>query len=64
MPRDPNKAALLMSGDRRIREEELSILYDEFGFQAESMIQLLNVLQFDEVDGDIAVTVGKDSGEA
>jgi protein-serine/threonine kinase len=46
-PRDPNKAAL-MGSDRRMMEEELALMYDELGAQADMMVGLLAGLVMEE----------------
>jgi len=46
-PKEPNKAAL-MGTNRRLMEEELSMLYEEMGAQAEMMMALLAGLVIEE----------------
>ncbi|KAF2674565.1 kinase-like protein [Microthyrium microscopicum] len=40
-PREPSKALLLPNADMQLREEELSMMYEELGYQAETMLAML-----------------------
>jgi protein-serine/threonine kinase len=48
VPREANKGALLPGADRRLAEEELSLLYEELGAQAEVMMGFLSGLHVED----------------
>jgi protein-serine/threonine kinase len=52
IPRDANRTALLPGADRRIVEEELAVLFEELGCQAEVLGQLISGLPGDELEGE------------
>jgi len=47
-PREANKSALLPGVDRRLAEEELSLLFEELGLQADAMVHLLSTLPIED----------------
>jgi hypothetical protein len=50
-PRPPNMGVLVPNANKQIIEEELAIVFEELGHQADTMISLLNSLMLEEEEG-------------